>query len=66
MSKKQGIPDMQGVPSDVAAVLGPVKANLEFLMGRTGTKIAVLGPTASTADCINKINEIINLLQSEQ
>ncbi len=40
-----------------------VKENLELLTGRRGTRIAPLSDSASTAQIIAKINEIIEHLQ---
>lgn len=41
-----------------------VKENLEILTGKRGEKIKPLADTASTAEIIAKINEIIARLQS--
>lgn len=40
-----------------------VKESLETMMGRRGGKIAPLPATATTADLIEKVNEIIAALQ---
>lgn len=63
--KKPGIPDMTGVPQESARVLGPMKENMEIVMGRRGTKLPMLGPTATVADCVNQLERIRKLLQDE-
>ena len=40
-----------------------VKERLELIAGERGTRIAQLSSGASTADIINKINAILDLLQ---
>ncbi len=41
-----------------------LKDCLEYLMGRRAGKLAKLGPTPSTNDLTNKVNEIIDRLQA--
>ena len=57
------IPDFAGLPRDVHRAIDPMKNNLEIITGRRGTKIALLGPTSTTNDLINKVNELLALLQ---
>ena len=64
--KKPGIPDMQGLPTETARVVGPIRENLEFLLGRRGLKLPVLGPTATLADVINQMERIRQLLQDDR
>lgn len=40
-----------------------VKESLEIITGRRGTAITALSPTATTAEIIAKVNEIIEVLQ---
>jgi hypothetical protein len=56
--KKQGIPSK---PTDDFS--RAVRERLELLSGERGTKIKPLVQDASLSDVINKVNEIINLLQ---
>ena len=63
--KKPGIPDMQGVPQETARVLGPIRENIEVLLGRRGPKLPVLGPTATVADCVNQLERLRKLLQDD-
>lgn len=64
-SKKSGIPDTAGIadPATVA-VLDAVVDNIEQITGRRGTRITKLGATATTSGIIQKINEIIDRLQT--
>ena len=40
-----------------------VKETLEILAGRRGTPVKLLASTATTAEIIDKINEVLELLQ---
>lgn len=66
MSLRPQIPEIEGV-KDLAAikVLGPIKSILEMITGRTPNRqnIKKLGPDATLAGVINKVNEIIERLQ---
>lgn len=65
MKFKPAIPALDGVTDHgIRKVLAPLKECLEHLLGRRGTKIAKLGPTPTTGDIVNKINEIIDKLQT--
>ena len=44
--------------------LNAIKQNIEMLTGRVGGQVDTLGPTAGLSDVINKLNEVINKLQS--
>lgn len=57
--KKPVIPSNEGI-----ATLAAIKANLDILTGRIGGELKPLSATASTADIINKINEIITRLNA--
>ncbi len=57
------IPSTSGIDPATKRVLDPLKENVEQLRGRRGTKIEALSSTASTAEIIDKINEIIARLQ---
>lgn len=62
--KTAGIPDLQGIDGPIARVLGPLREIVMRLTGRSGGQIARLNGTASTADLQNKINEIIDRMNS--
>lgn len=66
MSVRPQIPEIEGI-KDAAAikVLGPIKTILEMITGRTPNRpqIKKLGPDATLAGVINKVNEIIERLQ---
>lgn len=67
MSIRSQIPAIEGIKDDaVVKIVGPMKTMLESMTGRlpNNAPIKTLGPTASLAGCINKINEIINRLQA--
>ena len=51
------------VPPAVKDVLAPMKESLETIMGRRNSTVTPLATTASTAEIIAKINEILDLLQ---
>lgn len=44
--------------------LDAIKQNIDILSGRVGGKIVPLAGAATLADVINKLNEIIDKLQS--
>lgn len=44
--------------------LNALKQNIEILTGRAGGQIGTLGGNATLSDCINKLNEILDKLQS--
>jgi hypothetical protein len=64
MMKRPSIPALTQFPPTDPAVYSSIKENIEIITGRRGTKIAKLKDTASTADIINKVNEIVDLLQA--
>lgn len=57
------IPSTTGIDPAIRKVLDPLKENVELIKGRRGTKIEPLASTATTAEIIAKINEIIARLQ---
>lgn len=58
--KKPAIPSVSGVTDPVASrALQAMKANVEIMTGAVGAEILQLASTASLADVINKINEMI-------
>ena len=66
MSLRPQIPEIEGVKDQAAIkVLGPIKTILEMITGRTPNRpnIKKLGPDATLAGAINKINELIERLQ---
>ena len=63
--KKPAIPSTQPVADQtVAALLRPIKENIEILTGIRGGIIAQLGENASNSEVIAKINEIIQRLNA--
>lgn len=62
--RKAGIPGVGALQPDVARVLEPIKQNLEIIMGaRPGvSELTKLNSTASLADVISKVNEIVSRL----
>lgn len=66
MAIRPQIPVIEGVQDDrVTTILGPMKMIVEMITGRTPNRpnIKTLGPDATLAGVINKVNEIINRLQ---
>lgn len=63
--KRPSIPEANGI-GDVLlkSILDALKENAEITMGRRGAKVAKLGPTSSLATVINKVNELIDKLQT--
>lgn len=57
MSKKPGIPAIN--PRTVMQVLGALKQNVETLTGVRGRPLEQLDDDATTAEIVDKINEII-------
>lgn len=62
--KKPAIPATGALPQAFAAILGPIKANIDYLTGRTTGEIVPLATTATTAQIISKVNEIIARLNA--
>tara|TARA_R110000822_G_scaffold35007_18_gene98923 strand:- start:1395 stop:1595 length:201 start_codon:yes stop_codon:yes gene_type:complete len=61
--RKPAIPSVLSVQDrSIAAVLGPIKENIEILTGVREGLISTLVSDATTAQIISKINEIINRL----
>lgn len=56
--KKPGLPDTRS-----QEFLNAVKENIEIVTGRRGGKVAQLSKTATTAQIIEKLNELIARLQ---
>lgn len=60
MKKLRAIPQVPtSVDSQTRSVLAALKENIETLNGQRGQPIAKLDSTATLADVISKINEII-------
>lgn len=57
------IPSTAGIDKTIRRVLDPIKENVEQLRGRRAEKIEALSDSATTADLIEKVNEIIARLQ---
>lgn len=58
---------LPAVPAGTEMALGrllqAIKENQEARMGMRGTRVEELPSTATTADVINKVNDLIRLLQ---
>lgn len=61
--KKPSIPQVPRLEQPRAGFDQSVKESLEVLMGRRGGSIKPLPATASTANIIDKLNELIDRLQ---
>lgn len=62
MKKPALLPASNIQDRDVARSLSAVKGNLDIITGAVGGELVALLDTASTADVIGKINEIIRRL----
>lgn len=60
--KKPSIPATSGLPSEIARVVEPIKANVEIMTGaRPGlVPLTTLGSDATLSDVITKINQILS------
>lgn len=59
--KKPSIPGTSNLPKELAAVIEPLKQNVEIITGlRGGSQIQPLASTAALSDVISKVNEIIS------
>lgn len=58
-TRKPSIPGIHSLPPELARVIGPLKENLEIITGTRGGEIDTLAKTATTAEIIEKINDII-------
>lgn len=64
MSRIQSVPSTEDLPRELKRFIDPLRANVDMITGRGRPgKIAALPTTASTADIIAKVNEIIDRLQ---
>ena len=63
--KKPAIPALSVKDTATRNALAPMKEILEQLVGARGGRIAALPTTATTAEIISKINEILEKLQDE-
>ncbi len=61
--KKPAIPDIPPGDAAMRRVLYALKENVEVVTGRRGGQVAPLASTATLADVISKLNELINRLQ---
>lgn len=62
--RKPQIPSVPPVDPGLSPVLRAMKENLEILSGVRSGKIQSLSTSASTAEIISKINEIIDRLNA--
>lgn len=63
MSKRAIPKPPSGTPPDMRMFCDAVKENIESITGVRGGKIAELPATATLADVIGKVNEIVARLQ---
>lgn len=61
--KKRAIPQVPKPEQSRQSFDVAMKENIEVITGRRGDRVALLASTASTAEIIAKINELVNLLQ---
>tara|TARA_R110000868_G_scaffold238912_3_gene493434 strand:- start:6450 stop:6641 length:192 start_codon:yes stop_codon:yes gene_type:complete len=62
--KKPGIPPYPKPEEDRTRFDSSMKECVESIMGRRSNQIQVLDPTTATlADCVSKINEILDTIQ---
>lgn len=62
--KKPGIPPVPKVDEDRVRFDGAVKESLETVLGRRNSTVKPLDPlTATTANIVSKINEILGIMQ---
>lgn len=62
--KKPQIPAVPPVEPNLAAVLRTMKQNIEIMNGSREGRIAALPTSATNADIIAKVNEIIDRLNA--
>lgn len=63
--KKPAIPAVSGVQDNqVAALLRPMKENLEILTGQRGGSLTSLDSSATLSQVIDKLNEVIDRLNA--
>lgn len=62
--KKQAIPDVPPGEEATRKLLQALKQNVEVISGRQRNAITKLATTATLADVVSKLNEVINQLQS--
>lgn len=63
--KKPAIPSVLGVAdTQVAALLRPMKENLEILTGQRGGSLTKLDDSATLSQVISKLNEVIDRLNA--
>lgn len=62
--KSPNIPDTRALDEQTRKIVDPIKAQLEIITGRSVPEIELLPATATTAQIVAKINEIINRLQN--
>lgn len=63
--KKPSIPSVMGVTDQkVAALLRPIKENIEILTGQRGDSLTKLDDSATLSQVITKLNEVIDRLNA--
>ena len=62
--KKPAIPAVNVQDQSVAALLRPLKENVEIMTGARGGSLTTLNSSATLGEVISKINEIIDRLNA--
>jgi len=62
--RKPAIPAVNVTDQQVAALLRPIKENVEILTGTRGGALTKLNTSATLAEVISKINEVIDRLNA--
>lgn len=62
MAKKPGIPAVNFSDATVSQAISALKENVEIMTGARGGELSSLDSTATTAQIIDKINQIITRL----
>lgn len=63
--KKPAIPSVSAITDQkIAALLRPIKENIELLTGQRQGSLTTLSDNATLSDVITKLNEVINRLNA--
>jgi len=62
--KKPAIPAVSADDPKVAALLRPIKENIEIMNGVRAGSLTKVSTTATLSDVISKLNEVINRLNA--
>lgn len=62
--RKPAIPSVRVQDQSIAAILRPIKENIEILNGQRSGAINELSNSATLSDVISKLNEVIRRINS--